>query len=204
MSTASQLEQKVLTATIGDNGDLFPKILSLYVPKGSVIADVTFGRGVFWKNVDMSKYALKGSDLKDGIDFRALHYEAGSIDAFVLDPAYTHDGKTVHEALNKNYRNNYEPNTSHASVIRLYAGGILEAARVLKKKGVIIVKCQDETESGKQRFSHMELKELLELFGFEILDLFVLVSQSMPMMRHKYQMSARKNHSYAIVARFRR
>lgn len=205
MSTETQLEHNVvLTATIGNNADLFPKILSLHVPEGRVIADVTFGKGTFWRDVDRSKYVLKASDLMDGIDFRSLPYEDGSIDALVLDPPYMHDGKTVHEALNKNYRNNHEPTTSHESVIRLYAGGILEAARVLKKKGVLVVKCQDETESGKQRLSHVELIQLLELLGFEIVDLFVLVQDKVPLMRHEYQKSARKNHSYAIVARFRR
>jgi hypothetical protein len=205
MSAETQLGRDfVLTATIGTNADLFPNILSLYVPEGSVVADVTFGKGVFWKNVDTSKYVLKASDLKDGIDFRDLPYEDGSIHALVLDPPYMHDGKTVHKALNKNYRNNHEPTTSHASVIRLYAGGILEATRVLKKKGVIVVKCQDETESGKQRLSHVELIQVLELFGFEIVDLCVLVQDKRPLMRHEYQKSARKNHSYAIVARFHR
>lgn len=205
MSTETQLEQEiVLTATIGTNADLFPNILSLYVPEGSVVADVTFGKGVFWKNVGVSRYVLKTSDLKGGIDFRSLPYADGSIDALVLDPPYMHDGKTVHKALNKSYRNNHAPTTSHESVIRLYAGGILEAARVLKRKAIIVVKCQDETESNKQRLSHVELIQILERFGFEIVDLFVLVQDRDPIMRHDHQNSARKNHSYAIVARFRR
>jgi hypothetical protein len=193
----------ITTAQIGTNADLVPDILSLYIPEGSVVADVTFGKGVFWRNVDTSKYVLKPSDLIDGIDFRSLPYEDGSIDALVLDPPYMHDGKTVHQALNENYRNNNEPTTSHASVIRLYCGGILEAARVLKKKGVIIIKCQDETEGGKQRFSHVELIELLGTLGFEVIDQFVLVQEHRPIMRHSYQKSARKNHSYALVARFK-
>ncbi len=194
----------IMTAQVGTNADMFPNILRLYVPEGSVVADVTFGKGVFWRNVDTSKYVLKPSDLMDGIDFRSLPYGDGTIDALVLDPPYMHDGKTVHKALNKNYRNNHQPTTSHASVIRLYCGGILEAARVLKKKGVIIVKCQDETESGKQRLSHVELIQLLALLGFEVIDLRVLVQEKQPIMRYCYQKSARKNHSYAVVARFNR
>lgn len=194
----------ITTAKVGTNAELFPDILSLYVPEGSVVADVTFGKGVFWREVDTSKYVLKPPDLMDGIDFRSLPYEDGSIDALVLDPPYMHDGKTVHKALNENYRNNHEPTTSHASVIRLYCRGILEAARVLKKKGVIIVKCQDETEGGKQRHSHVELIQLLGLLGFEIIDQFVLVQKHQPIMRHDYQKSARKNHSFALVARFTR
>jgi hypothetical protein len=113
-----------------------------------------------------------------------------------------HGGKTVHKNIDACYQN-ASVTYGHGSIIRLYAGGILEAARVLRKRGVLILKCQDETEGNKQRLSHVELIQLVELFGFEIVDLFVLVSQSMPMMRHKYQKSARKNHSYALVARFR-
>src|ERR1700688_5263708 len=120
---ATKSSPTITTAKVGTNADLFPDILSLYVPEGSVVADVTFGKGVFWREVDTSKYVLKPSDLMDGIDFRYLPYEDGSIDALVLDPPYMHDGKTVHKDLNENYRNNHEPTTSHASVIRLYCGG---------------------------------------------------------------------------------
>jgi hypothetical protein len=202
-STETESSPIITTAKVGTNADLFPDILRLYVPEGSIVADVTFGKGVFWRNVDTTKYVLKASDLMDGIDFRSLPYENASIDVFVLDPPYMHDGKTVHKALNANYRNHHEPTTSHASVIRLYCGGILEAARALKKKGVIIVKCQDETAGGKQCFSHVELIKLLELLGFDVIDLFILLRNRQPMMRHDYQQSARKNHSYALVARFK-
>jgi hypothetical protein len=173
----------------------------MYVPEGSVIADVTYGRGVFWRNVDVSKFTLLKSDLQDGIDCRTLPYENASADAVVIDLPYMHSGKTVHVALNKQYHN--ESNTSHESVIRLYVGGILEAARVLKKKGAIIVKIQDEIESGKQRFGHAELIELLQILGFEVIDLFVLVQSTIPMIQNKLQQHARKNHSFTLVARFR-
>lgn len=45
---------------------------------------------------------------------------------------------------------------------------------------------------------------LLDIFGFIRLDLFVLMQNSVPVMRYDYQKSARKNHSYLIVAEFRR
>ncbi len=205
--TETQLEQEVvLTATIGTNADLLPHILGLYVPEGSRVADVTYGRGVFWQNIDPSRYELLATDLMTGVDFCDLPYEERSIDALILDPPYMHGGgkdggKGIKESINRCYRN---ANTSHESVVRLYAGGILEAVRVLRKQGVIIVKCQDEIESGKQRLSHVEIIQLLELLGFEIVDQLVLVQDTVPAMRHDYQKSARKNHSYAIVAKFRR
>lgn len=191
----------VLTAVIGTNADLLPKIFELYVKPGDKIADVTYGKGVFWRQINQSQYEVLATDLQTGTDFRNLPYETGSIGALILDPPYMHGGETVKTSINTCYKNQ---NTSHESVIRLYAGGILEAARVLKKKGRIIVKCQDEIESGLQRLSHIEAVNLLELLGFRILDIFVLVQTSIPAMREEYQKSARKNHSYAIVAEFRR
>lgn len=192
----------ILTACVGTNADLIANVWSIYKPEpGSVIADVTFGRGVFWKNIDLSGYDFRPSDIMTGIDFRSLPYENGEIDLLVLDPPYMHGGETVKESINRCYRNQ---NTSHESVFRLYASGILEAARVLKKGGMIWVKTQDEIESGKQRFTSREVMNFLEMAGFQIIDLFVLVQQSIPAMREKYQKSARKNHSYLIIGKYRR
>ena len=156
---------------------------------------------MFWKNVDLTKYDFKGTDLQDGIDFKNLPYDNDSVDILVLDPPYMHGGATVKKSINDCYKNQ---NTSHESVIQLYGGGILEASRVLKKKGRILIKCQDEIESGKQRISHMEILQLCELFGFKCLDIFVLIQDTIPAARYDYQKTARKNHSYMIVAEFRR
>ena len=191
----------ILTSHTGSNADLFPVILELYAQDGATIADVTYGRGVFWRNITPGRYDLKASDLQDGVDFRSLPYEAGSIDVLVLDPPYMHGGATIKASINDCYQNR---NTTHESIIRLYAGGILEAAHVLRKKGRIIVKTQDEIESGKQRHSHIEIIQMLEMFGFIILDTFILVQDHPPAMREPYQKSARKNHSYAIVGELRR
>lgn len=42
------------------NEEVFPRILELYVREGSLVADVTFGAGVFWKSVDPSRNAENG------------------------------------------------------------------------------------------------------------------------------------------------
>lgn len=70
----------VMSAHIDGNADVFPKILALHVPEGSRIADVTYGGGVFWRNVDLSKYDLVPSDIATGIDCRTLPYEDESFD----------------------------------------------------------------------------------------------------------------------------
>jgi hypothetical protein len=50
----------------------------------------------------------------------------------------------------------------------------------------------------------VEITEMLQTFGFEIIDQFVLVQAGIPMMRLVPQRPARKNHSSLLVARFRR
>ncbi len=144
----------ILTALTGSNADLLPRILELYVPEGSIIADVTAGKLAFWKNIDITKYDLRATDLLTGTDFRHLPYAEASIDALILDPPYMHAGATVHLGLQSRYNNASVPR-GHEGIIRLYGGGIIEASRVLKQKGLIVIKCQDETESGKQRFSQV-------------------------------------------------
>src|SRR5437867_573820 len=78
----------IFTAYQGLNSDAFPKVLGLYAPRGSTVADVTYGKGAFWKNVPKDLFKTLGSDIVQGVDCRALPYEAGSIDCVVLDPPY--------------------------------------------------------------------------------------------------------------------
>jgi ParB family chromosome partitioning protein len=195
----------ILTATVGKNDVVFGDVLALYVPDGADILDMTYGHGNFWRLIDRSKYSLVTNDwlvpADYAQDFRNMNLEDASFDCIVLDPPYMHGGATVKDSINKVYRNQ---NTSHESVIRLYAGGMLEAARMLRKSGRFILKCQDEIESAQQRLSHVELIQLGELLGFKLLDLFVVVQPSTPAMRESYQKTARKNHSYFLVMEYRR
>jgi hypothetical protein len=201
------MDKVILTSNRGNNSDLLASVFSLYAPKGAVIADLTYGKGSFWKQIDKNDYTALVSDIKQGfnvdvrIDFRSLPYRDGSIDVVILDPPYLSGGNTVVGHINKQY--SCDRRTSHQGIIRRYAAGIVESARVLKKNGKFFVKCQDETVSGKQHFSHIELMRLLEMLGFKILDLFVLTINSTPCMRHNYQKTARKNHSYLIVGELR-
>ena len=39
----------IFSAYVGNNSDIFPKVLKLHVEDGAKIADVTYGKGVFWK-----------------------------------------------------------------------------------------------------------------------------------------------------------
>lgn len=198
----------VFSSQVGTNAELFPSILALYVEPGASIADVTYGKGVFWKNVDTSQYDLHATDISMGVDCRSLPYEDCSIDCVVLDPPYMHSpGGTAHKT-HQNFENYYQNNATssnkkyHEAVLDLYFGASREAARVLRPKGIFIVKCQDEVCANRQRLTHVEIINEVTGYGFEAEDVFVLTRQNKPgVSRMLRQNHARKNHSYFLIFR---
>lgn len=196
------------SAAIGNNDELFASVVALHIKEGSKVADVTYGNGVFWRNVPKNYYELVVSDIATGIDCRELPYGDLSLDAVVLDPPYMHTpGGTAHQNhqnFEKYYRNNGGEAASekkyHEAVLDLYFKAGREAWRVLREEGVFIVKCQDEVCANKQRLTHVELINEFADLGFYCKDLFVLVRNGKPgVSRIVKQVHARKNHSYFLV-----
>ena len=196
----------VFSAYVGRNNEVFPFILSLYVPTGSRVADVTYGKGVFWRNVPEGQYDLLPTDLTTGTDCRHLPYTDDSIDCVVFDPPYMHTpGGTAHvrhQNYETYYRNNMASSTSkyHEAVLELYFAAAREAWRVLRPNSAYIVKCQDEVCANRQRLTHVEIINELETLGFVAEDLFVVVRNGKPgVSRLLKQGHARKKHSYFLV-----
>lgn len=217
-SKATDSVNLIYSAHVGINAELFPAILKLHVKDGGRVADVTYGKGAFWKFVPKNRYQTFFSDLNTGsddegarvrrADCRKLPYEDGSLDAVILDPPYMHvSGGTAYESMNSYeacYRNNeVEPPEGtkwHEAVLALYSDAGREAARVLKKKGTLVVKCQDEVCAHKLRLTHVELIADYKRFGLECDDMFVLVSTNNPgVSRMKRQYHSRRNHSFFVI-----
>lgn len=205
----------VVSAYVGTNADIFPRVLALHVEDGSKVADVTYGKGVFWKKVDRGRYDFHPSDISDGTDCRNLPYKRGTFDCVVFDPPYmegffrnngtTRAGAGTHNTFRDHYSNGHESPKSagrkwHGAVVDLYEEGGREAYRVLKDKGVFIVKCQDEVSANRQNLTHVEIINSYANTGFFCKDLFVVVRPNKPgMSRVLKQVHARKNHSYFLV-----
>src|ERR1039458_8883702 len=121
----------VLSASLKGNDRAFPEILRLYVSPGSIVADVTYGQGVFWRHVPSKAYDVKATDIRDGVDCRKLPYKNGAIDCVVFDPPYMHTpggtAHTSHKPFEKHYRNNGSGNQTeskyHEAVLDLYRDG---------------------------------------------------------------------------------
>lgn len=219
----------VFSASISGNEDVFKDILNLHVKPGSIIADVTFGKGVFWNNIELSNYTVFPSDInlkketqkkysglsiQTKIDCRNLPYENNSFDCLVLDPPYMESfyrknknhigGMGTHYSFREAYSSVSGVENSdakwHEAVIEMYEKAGLEAFRVLRQNGTLIVKCQDEISANLQRLTHIEIITAYESIGFYTKDLFVVVRNNKPAVsRMISQKHARKNHSYFIV-----
>jgi len=179
--------------------------MSLYVAAGSCIADVTFGEGVFWRQVDTSKYSFFPSDIKTGINFKHLPYENSFFDCIVFDPPYMPTEKTGLDSFSQRYgiKRSFGKNKWYAAVLEDYFCGINESRRCLKNKGILVVKCQDMVCGGKQCLTHVDIVNYAASTEFVCEDIIVFMQQqARPHPRDKTgQKHARKNHSYFLIFR---
>jgi len=220
----------ILSAHVAGNAEVFAQIADLHIPSGSMVADLTYGKGVFWQQVPIEKYSLILSDIdakvqqdpihhvsvSTEIDSRNLPYNDESMDCIVFDPPYMEGlfrasaehlaGSGTHTTFRHHYSNGKAtPNGNdqpkwHDAVLDLYLKTGCEVYRVLKSKGIFVVKCQDEVSANKQRLTHVEIISAYESLGFYTKDLFVVMRANKPgISRLKSQIHARKNHSYFLV-----
>ncbi|NLE99396.1 MAG: site-specific DNA-methyltransferase [Anaerolineales bacterium] len=204
----------LVSAHTGTNDELFPTILQLHVPRGALVADVTFGKGVFWRGVPKGDYTVVASDIATGTDCRRLPYKSAAFDCVVLDPPYMEGfyrriGEKAASGTYSTFRDHYSNGTELAAlkgpkwqdaVLHFYVEAGKEAYRVLKENGVLIVKCQDAVSANRQHLTHVQIVVEYERIGFYAKDLFILVRRNKPAVsRIKKQVHARKNHSYFLV-----
>lgn len=208
-----------LPTSFTTNEDAFAAILALYARPGMVIADVTYGSGVFWKKADRSQYSVLASDLAPRAlkadlfgepsvleaDFRALPYANESVDMVVLDPPYryTPAASRPQEHLDERYalRAASADITRVQGVVDLYEAGMREAHRVLRHGGFLVVKCQDTIQDGVQYRTRIELHHRALALGFADKDEAVMTVASVGRTRWPVQRHLRKTHSYFLVFR---
>lgn len=177
-------------------------------------ADLTYGHGGFWKHTIPP--ALRGDldpDLPGlthpGLDVRDLPFESDSLVSVVFDPPFIHaPGK---ESVMGKQFGGFK---SQAALFQMYKESAEEIRRVLAPGGLLVWKCQDIVESGKQVWNHIRIIDwcqdtTTEPFqadvtsgGFRLEDLFILVNPNRPIgHNHAIQKHARKTHSYFLVFR---
>jgi len=215
-------EDMIVSGHVAGNAEVFPQVLDLHVPIGSKVADVTYGKGVFWRDIPKDAYDVYGTDLEPeksptgkSVDCRDLPYEDDSFDCVVLDPPYAEGffrrntdmlaGNSSHTTFREAYSNGEVLDTKgskyHQAVLDLYCDAGVEARRVLKDDGVFVVKVQDEVSANTQELTHIQITNFYEgELDFYTKDLFVVMRANKPSVSGmQNQVHARKNHSFFMI-----
>lgn len=189
----------VSAVVTGDNSDLIAAVASLYAKGGDTVADLTWGKGVFWRKAQ--HLLVTGSDIvtvsERPYDLRNTPYEDESFDIAVLDPPYIHSpGKHTTDARYQNAATT--KGFLQKDILKLYADGMREGQRIAKRQ--VWVKCKDQVQSAVQRWSHCDIRLIALQLGLYPRDLFILIPDSQtPRGRWPVQHHARKPHSYLWV-----
>lgn len=191
----------VQSAIVGTNSDLLREVCALWTAPTDIIADVTYGKGVFWRW--SKKLPHHRFDLADGVDARSLPLDNASCDVVVIDPPYrsTHGSVSTQERTDGMFGNfalGSESLDSMDDVLNLYGEMLVEARRVLRSDGRVFVKCQDMTYSSRLHLASLDVLERMNTAGFELLDQFILMNTTRIPARGT-QKVARRSHSVLWV-----
>lgn len=171
--------------------------------------DPTYGRGVWWKAWRPPNLITHDIEL-DGVDFRQLPEPNASFDAVAFDPPYVcTGGRTTSTIPDFNARFGLidTPRTP-AALQEMNEAGLAEMHRVLRPRGVLLVKCKDYVWSGRLFLgTHQTLTRAISL-GFEPIDRMEHVGKPGPQPERSradgkpvVQQHARRNLSTLFVLR---
>lgn len=178
-------------------------ILDIHNDGNSIDLDPMYNQGMFYKTIlEKPKYRFdlnaveKQYDAEQG-DATNLPLSDNSVHCMILDPPFmfgTH-GQTKNNVINKRYTmfDDFE------ELEKCYKGILKESYRVLDKKGLLIFKCQDYTDS-KTTMTHCLVYQWAIEQGFYAKDIAIL---NLPISKiyngNLKQRHLRKTHCYFWV-----
>lgn len=195
-------------STARTNAELIEQCAELgYLRAEWLTLDPTWGHGKFWTLWRPQR--LAGSDLDPAlspiggcVDFTNLPWVADWFDAVTFDPPYKLNGTSTGKgpsASDESY-GVHGPNVSWQDRHRLIRDGITECVRVLKPKGMLLVKCQDQVCSGAKRWQTREFADHAESLGCRLVDmLHPPGGRKQP--KGRRQVHSRQNYSTMLILR---
>ena len=161
-----------------DQFTIMDSIRALHAPEGFDV-DVTFGNGGLYRNEhEWPRLRFDKDDSLPHCEYAdSCHLPLGdsSVDSLVFDPpflTYIRSGRdgNGNMALAKRFSGywRYDELEQH------YRDSLKEFARVLKKKGIVVFKCQDIVHNHRLHPTHINIVSWAEEWEFRLKDLFVL------------------------------
>ena len=185
-----------------DNNQIILDILELHVPSKKIDVDLTYSSGNFYKDGRIKPPALKFDLFPQTPDTIQANSEYvplldGSVDSILYDPPFlpgASDKKTGIIAKRFGWFKTVK------DLWASYDKTIQECSRILKSKGILIIKCQDVCNCGKNHASHYEVMKYGEKHGLIFKDLAILLAKHrLTDKRWKTQKHFRKFHCFFVI-----
>lgn len=197
----------IIKSTNYNQIDLINDIIKLHVPQGFIDCDCTYSVGNFYKDGKIKEplYKFDINPTNENVikaDCRNLPLQKESLSCIIYDPPFL---ATTGNSLKTNTGNiinrRFGVYPNEKELHQFYIDSLKELYRILKKDGILIVKCQDKISSGKQYMSHIFIYNEAIKIGFYPKDLFILIAKNRIVANWQIQnqKNARKYHSYFWV-----
>lgn len=184
------------------NADMILDMVRLgYLKDTDLVFDPTYGSGRWWKKWCPPRLVARSNAVDPNFDFRSAGYPDNTFDAVAYDPPYVCIGGRKTSGIKSMY-DGYGLTDAPTSPIGLQAlinDGLLEMTRVVKPRGIILLKNQDYVSSGKLWLgTHHTLCAALD-YGLECVDRFEHIGNPRPQPPGRRQVHARRNLSTLFV-----
>ena len=202
-----------------------------YLKDEDKVLDPTFGLGAWWRvwapgdgrRDPMTSMPNPGTGWVEGMtqdlktwdserqemrtwDFRDMWFVDEFFDAVAFDPPYVSVGGRSTSGI-KEMHAAYGMDGTPLSPVETQAdmnAGLAECYRVVKRGGIVLIKCQDYVSSGKLWCGTLHTANYAEMLGFEIVDRLEHLSGTRPQPDGRRQVHARRNYSTLFVLRRRK
>jgi hypothetical protein len=202
------MSAEVLAATPWPtNAELVLDLVALgYLSSSDRVLDTTYGRGIWWQRwrpdglVTNDRYR-DGADHR--FDFRQLGFDDSTFDVVVFDPPYVAKGGRSTSGIldfDDRYGLTAAPRTSE-EVQELVDAGLAECARVVRRQGLVLVKCMDYVSSGGLHDGTGRTTSAGIDAGLRLVDRLHHLGTPGPQPQGRRQRHARRNHSTLLVFR---
>lgn len=169
--------------------------------------DVTYGNGMFYKEIEKPVHCfdIDPSLVDTPASSDNLPLDDKSVSSLIFDPPFLTYVRAAREGNgNMVMAKRFGGYWKYDELEDHYKGTLIEAARVLKKKGVMVFKCQDIIHNHKMHCTHVNVINWAAE-NFRLKDLFILPAKTrmaIPQQKgtkKKVQKHARIFHSYFLV-----
>jgi len=197
---------EVIRSLYSDQFKILDAIFKLHLEENTFDVDLTYGNGGFYKKgISQPTHRFDIDDTLTNITKACNSNDTGlntaSVNSIVFDPPFlTYIKKQRIGNSSMVMAKRFSGYWSSDELADHYKSSIKEAARILKHKGILVIKCQDIVHNHKLFCTHAHILNWSSEF-FRLKDLFIqAATHRMPAPNRKgTQKHARVFHSYWIV-----